>query len=261
MKLPTPHAVLPMLMLFLACAGPKLYYLRTELPILEGRFDLAVAPGPWKHEDVPIVVSDIASIPDDLVLPMLKALMALPGAADACDPNTGFPRPDAAEYCIALYKTPQDWRVSWPIRNLMKELDSCQPPFGGVDDEDFGRDLPVFGFAHNHPCGTRISSPDLTKFPALKTGEGLWMMVSYAASPTGRLAHDSRGQLIPAWAWLATGHKDEPRFYRWNPEGEIFRWNEDKKHWEFQTTCRPQESSGMRSPRVLPPKCSPELKW
>jgi hypothetical protein len=78
-----------MLVVFLACAGPKLYYLRTELPILEGRFDLAVAPGPWKHEDIPIVISDETSVPDDLVLPMLKALMALPGAADACDSKTG----------------------------------------------------------------------------------------------------------------------------------------------------------------------------
>lgn len=249
------------LMLALACAGPRLYYLRTELPVLEGRYDLVVAPGPWSHGSVPIVMSETASVPDDLVLPTLKALMALPGATDACDPNTGSPRPDAAEYCVALYKTPRDWRVSWPIRNLTKERDSCQPPFGGVEDEDFGRDLPVIGFAHNHPCGTRMSSPDLTKFPALKTEEGLWMMVSYAASPSGRLARDAQNQLIPAWAWLATGRKDAPRFYKWSPAGEVFQWNEDKANWEFQATCRPQESSGMRTPRTLLPKCSPELKW
>ncbi|WP_244224418.1 hypothetical protein [Corallococcus sicarius] len=251
----------PVLMLALACASPRRYFLRSELPILEGRFDLAVAPGPWVHENVPIVVSDAASVPDDLVLPTLRSLMALPGASDACDANTGSPRPDAAEYCVALYRTPQDWRVSWPIRNLLKEQNACQPPFGGVDDESFGRDVPVIGFAHNHPCGTRMSSQDLKQFPALKMESGLWTMVSYAASPSGRLARDSRNQLIPAWAWLATGHKDAPRFYKWNPAGEVFQWNEDKHHWEFQATCHPREASGMRSPRTLLPQCSPELKW
>jgi hypothetical protein len=249
----------PMLALVLACTGSRLYYLRTELPILEGEPYLMVAPGPWKHENVPIVVSDSASVPDDLVLPTLETLMGLPGAADACDPNTGSPRPDATEYCVAIYRTPHDWRVSWPIRDQTNERDSCSPPFGGVEDEDFGRDLPVFGFAHNHPCGTHMSSPDLSTFPALKTGEGFWTMVSYATSPSGKLVRDPRGQLIPAWAWLATGHKAEPRFYKWNPMGKVFRWNEYKKSWDFQATCRPQVPSGMRSPRLLPPQCIPEL--
>ncbi len=44
--------------------GPRLYYLRSELPILEGRFDLAVAPGPWPHQDIPTVVADTDTIPD-----------------------------------------------------------------------------------------------------------------------------------------------------------------------------------------------------
>ncbi|MCP3142950.1 hypothetical protein [Pyxidicoccus xibeiensis] len=187
--------------------------------------------------------------------------MALPGAADACDPNTGLPRPDAAEYCVALYRTPQDWRVSWPLRNLLQEQASCQPPFGGVEDEDFGRDLPVIGFAHNHPCGTRMSSPDLGQFPAIKTEEGLWTMVSYAASPKGGLARDAQNRLIPAWAWLATGHRSEPRFYKWNPAGEVFQWNEGTKRWDFQATCQPRESSGTRGPRTQLPSCSPELSW
>ncbi|WP_244219695.1 hypothetical protein [Corallococcus interemptor] len=247
--------------LVLGCAGPRLYYLRSELPILEGRFDLAVAPGPWPHQDIPTVVADTDTIPDDLVLPTLRALMTLPGAVDACDPNTGGPRPDAAEYCVALYKTPQDWRVSWPIRNLVKERSSCQPPFGGVDDESFGRSPFIIGFAHNHPCATRMSSEDLTQFPAVKMADGLWTMVSYAASPDGQLARDSRNRLIPAWAWLATGHKDEPRLYKWNPAGEVFQWNEATARWEFQANCHPQEASGMRSPRMLLPRCSPELKW
>ncbi|PTL85954.1 hypothetical protein DAT35_01070 [Vitiosangium sp. GDMCC 1.1324] len=251
---------IPMLTLILACTGSRLYYLRTELPNLEGSLDQAVAPGPWMHENVPIVVSDTASVPDDLVLPTLRALMTLPGAADACDTNTGYPRPDAAEYCVAIYRTPEDWRVSWPIRDLTGERSSCKPPFGGVEDADFGRDLPVFGFAHNHPCATLMSSPDLVAFPELKTGEGFWVVVSYATSPSGRLARDSQGQLIPAWAWLATGHKDEPRFYRWNPAGEVFRWSEDTKSWEFQAICQPQ-SSGMFGTRAFSPRCSPELKW
>jgi hypothetical protein len=253
------HAFVVLLTLAPACTAPKPYYLHTELPKLEGRADLAVAPGPWRHEDVPVVLSDTASLPDDLVLPALKALMALPGAADACDPNTGHPRQDATEYCVAIYRTPEDWRVSWPVRSLTRELSSCQPPFGGVEDEDFGRDLPVLGFAHNHPCGTNMSSPDLTIFPMAKLGEGTWTMVAYGVTPSGKLLRDSRGELIPAWHWLATGHADEPRFYKWNQEGAVFRWSEDKKGWDFQALCRPQVSSGMRGPRVLRPQCLPEL--
>lgn len=247
------------LVLALACTSPRLYYLRTELPTLEQEPGLTVAPGPWKHENVPVVVSDTASIPDDLVLPMLKALMALPGAADACDPNTGYPRPDATEYCIALYRTPQDWRVSWPIRSLTGEQSLCNPPFGGVEDEDFGRDLPVLGFAHNHPCGTNMSGPDLAIFPMVKSGEGVWMMVAYGATPSGRLVRDTRGELIPAWHWLATGRGDAPRFYKWNATGEVFMWREETKRWEFQATCQPQPSS-ILSPRALPPRCTPALK-
>src|SRR5262249_26132203 len=152
-------------------------------------------------------LSNQASVPDDLVLPTLKALMALPGAADTCDPNTGRPRPSAAEYCVAIYRTPAHWRVSWPIRSRAEELNSCDPPLGGVDDEDFGRDMLIFGFAHNPPCGTNMSSSDLDVFPWMKAGEGGWVMVAYGATPSGKLARDSRGQLIPAWAWLATGHK------------------------------------------------------
>ena len=105
-----------------------------------------------------------------------------------------------------------------------------------------------------------MSSPDLAKFPAMKTHDGVWMMVSYAASPSGELARDAHGQLIPAWAWLATGSKANPRFYKWNPEGEVFQWSDAPRHWEYKTTCQPQESSGMRTPRMLLPKCSPDLK-
>lgn len=253
------HGFWALLSLALACASPRAYYLHTELPKLEGNADLAIAPGPWDHEAVPSVLSEAASVPDDLVLPALKALMGLPGGVDACDPNTGHPRRDAAEYCVAFYRTPEDWRVSWPIRNLTNELGSCQPPFGGVDDEDFGRELPVFGFAHNHPCGTRMSSPDLGGFPHAKS-EGVWMMVAYGVTPSGKLARDSRGELIPAWHWLATGHADEPRFYKWNQAGAVFRWSEQKSGWEFQANCEPQVSSGMRGPRHLRPRCQPELE-
>ncbi|WP_245919862.1 hypothetical protein [Melittangium boletus] len=254
------NLLVPMLMLALACVGRKPYYLHTELPKLEDDPDLAIAPGPWKTESVLVVLSDSASVPDDLVIPALKALMALPGATDACDPNTGHPRPDAAEYCIALYRTPEDWRVSWPIRNLTGEHNSCQPPFGGVDDEDFGRDLPILGFAHNHPCGTNMSSPDLSVFPKVKAGEGLWVMVAYGASPSGKLLRDVRGELLPAWHWLATGQPDRPRFYRWDPEGKVFRWNEASRIWDFQATCQPRSAS-MLSPRALSPHCSPALDW
>ena len=245
-------------LLGLGCLSPRLYYVWTELPHLENDAELAVVPGPWKRNDVPVVISDAVSPPDDLVLSTLRALMSLPGAVEACDPNSGTPRTDASEYCVAIYKTPQDWRVSWPIRELTGESSSCQPPFGGVDDEDFGRDLPIFGFAHNHPCGANMSSPDLSIFPALKTGEGLWTMVSYATTPSGRLARDSSGSLIPAWHWLATGRVGAPRFLKWNPAGEVFLWMEGKRTWEFQATCRPQTSS-MIGRKILPPQCTPEL--
>ncbi|MBZ4415903.1 hypothetical protein [Myxococcus sp. RHSTA-1-4] len=103
---------LPLLGIIVACTSPRLFYLHGELPKEENDPDLAVAPGPWKVEGISAVLADTSGVPDDLVLPTLRALMALPGAADACDPNTGRPRPDAAEYCVARYRTPDDWRVS-----------------------------------------------------------------------------------------------------------------------------------------------------
>jgi hypothetical protein len=89
---------------------------------------------------------------------------------------------------------------------MIGQFSSCSPPLGGVEDKDFGGGLPVFGFAHNHPCGTSMSSPDLRVFPVMKSGEGRWMMVEYAVSPNGKPALDSQGQLIPAWGWLATDY-------------------------------------------------------
>jgi len=168
--------------------------------------------------------------------------------------------PHAAEYCIAVYRTPRDWRASWPIRSLTDELGSCQPPYGGVEDEDFGREVFIFGFAHNHPCGTaHPSNPDLEVFPMVKMVDGTWTMVAYAASPAGKVAIDSRGQPIPAWTWLATSHLNDPRFYKWNHSGEVYKWSEPKKQWEFQATCVPQRSN-MRGPGAGRPKCTPELK-
>ncbi|HYH94784.1 hypothetical protein [Hyalangium sp.] len=215
-----------------------------------------VGLGPWPS--VPAVVADTADVPDDLVLPTLKALMTLPGAADSCALE-GRPRADATEYCVAIYKTPQDWRVTWPIRKLVDAHSACKPPFGGVDDADFGRNMIVFGYAHNHPCGLFASSADLMRFPAVRTPEGAWVMVGYAMTPNGEPALDAQGQRIQAWAWLATGHLEEPRFYKWNPAGEVFRWREDKKHWEFQAICQPQSSSILSPDQAIPPQCSPEL--
>jgi hypothetical protein len=241
--------------LALACSGPRRYYVHAELLKLEDNSLLGVAPGPWPQ--VPAVIADAGSMPDDLVLPTLTALMDLPGASEACDPNTGRPRPDAAEYCVAVYRTPEDWRVSWPIRNVAGASDSCWPPYGGVNDEDFGRDLPVFGFAHNHPCAGNLSSKDLTAWPAVKTSEGAWVMVTYGATPSGRLARNSRGALVPAWGWLATGHRSAPRFYKWNRAGEVFKWDAVRQHWQFTATCRPGSPSVFR-PQGTPPKCTPE---
>ncbi|MFL5347501.1 MAG: hypothetical protein ACJ8AT_22170 [Hyalangium sp.] len=241
--------------LALACSGTRLYYLTSELPSVKGRSDVMIAPGPWPA--VPAVLASPDSVPDDLVLPTLKALMNLPGAADSCD-AWGQPRPDASEYCVAVYRTPEDWRVTWPIRNLVDRHNACVPPYGGVDDADFGRGWPVFGYAHNHPCGLFASSEDLKVFPAAKTPEGAWVFVGYATTPSGEPAHDSRGQVVAAWAWLATGHREEPRFYKWNPAGKVFRWSEDQKQWEFQATCKPQLSPAHPE-WILPPKCAPEL--
>jgi hypothetical protein len=175
--------------LALACTSHRLYYLESELPTLEGDPRLTVGYGPWPS--VPVVLSEPTRIPDDLVLPALKALMELPGAADACDLG-GQPRPHAAEYCVAIYRTPEDWRVTWPIRKLVGAHSSCKPPFGGVEDADFGRDLPVFGFAHNHPCGLFASSRDLTIFPTAKAPSGAWMVVSYGVTPSGEPARCPR---------------------------------------------------------------------
>ena len=238
----------------LACSDARRYYSHAELPKLEDNALLSVAPGPWPL--VPTVISDAASIPDDLVLPTLTALMDLPGASEACDPNTGRPRPDAAEYCVAVYRTPEDWRVSWPIHNVAASSNACLPPYGGVDDADFGRDLPVFGYAHNHPCAADVSSKDLTVWPAMKAGEAAWVMVAYGATPGGRLARDSRGELVPAWGWLATGHRSAQRFYKWNRAGEVFKWDGVKRQWRFTATCHPV-SPGLFNPRGAPPDCSP----
>ncbi|NOJ92793.1 hypothetical protein HMI51_07585 [Corallococcus coralloides] len=246
----------------LACASSsRLYYLRTELPLLDDDPQLAVVPGPWKHPDVPIVLSNAATIPDDLVLPALKALMALPGAVDACDPNTRRQRRDAVEYCVSIYKTPQDWRVSWPIRSFVGEEDGCRPAYGGVDDEEFGPDVPIFGFAHNHPCGTPVSSRDLKVFPAMRLEQGGWVVVTYGATPSGKLIKDSRGELVPAWGWLATGHRDSPRFYKWNQAGRMYRWHEQRRDWELVSTCQPGTPPGPLSPRGGPPECIPALEW
>jgi hypothetical protein len=254
MRLQNRHVFLPLLTLALACSSARRFYVHEELPAVAGRPDLAIGPGPWP--EVPAVLASPDSVPDELVLPTLKALMALPGAADACGVD-GRPRPEASEYCVAVYRTPEDWRVTWPVRKLMDSHSSCIPPLGGVDDTDFGRGLPVLGYAHNHTCGLFASSSDLELFPVARTPEGVWVVVGYGMTPSGELARNSLGQPIPAWAWLATGHRDEPRFYKWNPAGSVFRWNEDQQHWEFQAKCAPQPRGLSR--RALPPKCDPEL--
>lgn len=250
------HLLLVAGALAVACSGPRRFYVDNELTRLEGDRRLVVGPGPWPV--VPAVLAGLDSVPDDLVLSALKALMDLPGAADSCD-EWGRPRPDASEYCVAVYRTLEDWRVTWPIRKLLDAHSSCIPPFGGVEDADFGRGLPVFGYAHNHTCGLFASGSDLGNFPTAKMPSGAWVFVGYGITPAGELARDSRGEPIPAWAWLATGYRDAPRFYRWNSAGKVFKWDEDKKQWEFQAICQPQQSNS-HGPRVaLPPKCSPEL--
>jgi hypothetical protein len=239
-----------------ACSSARLYYLDTELPVLEGDRRLVVGPGPWPN--VPAVLASMGSVPDALVLTTLKALMELPGAADSCGAD-GRPLPHASEYCVGVYRTPEDWRVTWPIRKVRDAHSSCVPPFGGVEDADFGRGLPLFGYAHNHTCGLFASSRDLGNFPTMKLPSGAWVFMSYGTTPRGEVALDSLGRRIPAWGWLATGLRDAPRFYKWNREGEVFRWSEDKKQWEFQAVCKPQSSSMLAPDEALPPKCSPEL--
>jgi len=191
--------------LAIACGSGRTYYTPLEVSKLDGHDALLVAPGPWPR--VPAVLSDSAGVPDALVLPTLTALMELPGGAGACDASTGRPRPDATEYCVAIYRTPEDWRVSWPLRNVANASGTCQPPRGGVEDADFGRDLPILGYAHNHPCGSGPSSQDLGVWPLAKSRDGIWVMVTYGTTPSGTLARDARGQLIPAWGWLATGER------------------------------------------------------
>jgi hypothetical protein len=62
---PTSRSIaLSLLSLALACAGPRRDDIRSEIPIQEGRSVLAVAPGPWAHEDVPAAVSDTTTLPE-----------------------------------------------------------------------------------------------------------------------------------------------------------------------------------------------------
>lgn len=157
-----------------ACSSARLYYVDIELPKLEDDPRLVVGPGPWPN--VPAVLASMDSVPDDLVLPTLKALMELPGASDSCGAD-GLPLPHASEYCVGVYRTPEDWRVTWPIRKARDAHSSCVPPFGGVEDADFGRGLPLFGYAHNHPCGLFASSRDIENFPAMKMPSGAWVVV------------------------------------------------------------------------------------
>lgn len=84
------------------------------------------------------------------------------------------------------------------------------------------------------------------------------MVVGYGTTPSGEPVLDAQGEPVPAWAWLATGHLTEPRFYKWNSAGEVFRWSETQKQWDFQASCKPQTSS-MLNRKPLPPKCQPEL--
>ncbi len=258
---PPRWAFLAVSVLLWACTGRRLFYLHSELPKLNEDALYAVAPGPWDHGSVPVVHSETGQVPDELVIPTLKALMALPGATVTCDPTSGRSPSHAAEYCLAIYKTPADWRASWPVRSLVEETSLCSPPYGGVEDEDFGRDVSVVGFAHNHPCGRHMSSPDLGVFPIniRNAGSDVWELVVYAETPTGSLARNSRGELIPTWAWLATRHRDEPRLYKWNPTGEVFLWNEGRQAWEFRARCEPQ-SSAFNPEKALKPRCSPEIE-
>lgn len=253
-------AYMAALSLLLACMGRRLFYVHSELPKLNEDDFYAVTPGPWDNANVPIVYSEASDVPDDLVIPTLKALMALPGARVKCDPSSAKSPPHAAEYCLAIYKTPKDWRASWPVRSLVGEASMCDPPYGGVEDEDFGREIAVVGFAHNHPCGKHLSSPDLGVFPVnvRNAGKEVWELVVYAETPTGNLARNSNGELIPTSAWLATYHLDEPRFYKWDPEGSVFIWNEGSKEWEFRSRCEPQ-SSAFNPKIALEPKCHPEI--
>jgi len=136
----------------------------------------------------------------------------------------------------------------------------CEPPYGGVEDEDFGREIAVVGFAHNHPCGRHMSSPDLGTFPIhiKNAGTEVWELMVYAETPAGNLARNSKGELIPTSAWLATYHLDEPRFYKWDLQGNVFIWNEENQEWEFRSMCKPQ-SSAFNPDKALQPECNPPL--
>lgn len=247
--------------LLFACMSRRLFYLHSELPKLEKDNLYAMAPGPWDNPNVPIITSDAAMIPDSLVISTLKALMRLPGAMVKCDLNVNQPPHYATEYCLALYKTPKDWRASWPVRSLLEESSLCEPPYGGVEDKDFGREVALIGFAHNHPCGKHMSSPDLGTFPVhiKNVGTAVWELLIYAETPAGILARSSQGAPIPTAAWLATYQLDEPLFYRWDFSGNVFVWSEARQEWEFRSKCTPQ-SSAFNPDKALKPSCNPPLE-
>ena len=233
------------LVVMVACSRPRDYVVPAELPVADpGRQKTIIVPGPWGK--VPPVKGG-SSPPDALVIQALRALLTLPGAT-LCD--AGMPSVLSAEYCIAIYRTRDDWRVSRPLRNLVGEQRACNPPYGGVDDADHGRQTFVVGFAHNHSCNLPPSTQDLSIFPVALI-QGAWEVVQFATDFEGRPILIN-GNPVPVTSWLSTANG---RLLRWNVSGQVEEWNERKQQWYYLATCEPPApfARGYQPPRCAPP--------
>jgi len=237
-----------LVMLMMAgCPGPRDYVLTSELPVADpARPKTIIVPGPWAK--IPPGKGDLTP-PSAVLINALRTLLTLPGATHC---ESGAPSVLSAEYCIAIYRTPDDWRVSRPVRNLVGEQRACDPPYGGVDDADYGRRTFVVGFAHNHMCNLAPSSKDLSVFPVALI-QGSWEAVQFATDIEGRPILVN-GQPIPVTSWLITANG---RILRWNASGQVEEWHEDEQRWYYAATC---EVPTQSIDRYQPPRCVPPLR-
>lgn len=236
-----------MFLLLAVCSSSHDYLVAANLPLVDPASDQTrIVPGPWVK--IPPVAGGITP-PDVLVVEALKELLTLPGATHC---EEGRPSALSAEYCVDIYRTPTDWRVAWPVRNLQNEQGACTPAFGGVDDVNYGRTTYVVGFAHNHPCDWPPSTDDFSVFP-MALIQGAWEAVQFATDIEGK-AILLDGRPIPIASWLIT---PKGRIFRWNASLEVDEWANDAQQWHHVARCILPEQSTLG---YQPPRCTPELR-
>lgn len=229
------------------CPAPRDDMVASNLPLADPANDRTrIVPGPWAKVDP---MAGGPTPPEVMVVQALRELLTLPGATHC---ETGAPSALSAEYCTAIYRTPVDWRVSWPVRNLQREQSACTPPYGGVDDSAYGRATYVVGFAHNHPCDSLPSTNDISVFPVALI-QGAWEAVQFATDHEGKaLLLD--GKPIPIAGWLIT---PKGRIFRWDAGGQVDDWDAGGQQWRHIARCIAPEQSTLG---YQPPRCTPQLR-